>query len=122
MTMGLINPNVYTASTGVQVANTYVKLGQERVIFQVNRPQGATDNAVAYAAGTDMVIWKDADAFTGGLDPIARQWVQYPVPDANAVYGLLYAGAVATQGWGNAYQFSASGSTDTSSAVANSIS
>ena len=92
--MGLINPDLFVSPAGVSVANTYIKLGEDRVTFIVDRKA----DGAAYSALTDMVIWRDTEAFRQGLAPLDRRSVQYPVPDASSVYALLYEGAVTSQG------------------------
>ena len=96
--MGLVNPDVYTATSGVALANTYVVLGSSRVYFDVE----GSSSGVTYSAATNMQIYKDQPSFMTGCVPVEERQVRYEVPDANAVYQLLYASAMATEGWGNA--------------------
>ena len=96
--MALVNPDIFTTSSGVQIANTYVVLGSDRVIFSVNPTSPPT-----FTASTNMQIYRDADAHTAGLVPVDVRYVSYVVPDASAVYNLLYGSAKASEGWANAF-------------------
>ena len=97
--MGLINEDLYTASSGVSLANTYVKLGSHNVQFIVH-------GNGTFSAATDMLIFKDADAFLQGLQPIETRNIVYPVPDPSPVYNLLYGSAKASENWANTRQYS----------------
>ena len=109
--MGLVNQDEFTASNGITVANTYVRLGTSSVTFHV---LNNFDNPTSYLASTDMLIYKDAQAYSTGCDPLQSQLVTYTVPDPSAVYDLLYGSAKASQGWGNTYQLSATATDDAS--------
>ena len=95
----LVNPDAITTASGVEVSNTCVVLGSDRVIFNVINTTPPT-----YSASTNMQIYVNhaAAAQTSNLVPIEQRFVTYPVPDASAVYSLLYYSAQQTEGWANA--------------------
>lgn len=95
--MGLVNPDLYTTASGVQLANTYVLLGDDRVIFSVDKGPPQT-----FSAFSMMQIYRDESAWGANLQPVEVRAVTYPVPDPSAVYELLYGSARVAEGWGNA--------------------
>ena len=99
--MGLVNQDTYTAMNGVSIANTYVKLGGDLVHFAVNKDG-------TFSAATTMLIFRDAEAYAQGLQPLECRSVNYEVPDPSPVYQLLYGSAKQSEGWANTHQYSAS--------------
>ena len=100
---GIVNPDIYTTSSGVSIANTYVLLGDDRAIFSVvdrNAPR-------TYSAFSTMQIYRDHAAWAANLQPVEVRAVTYSVPDPSAVYNLLYYSAQQSEGWGNAYPLGA---------------
>ena len=101
--MGLINQDDYTAQNGVTLSNTYVTLGTDTVRFNVERD-------ATYSASTTMAIYKDADSYTQGLQPLESRHVLYAVPDASPVYQLLYSSAKQSEQWANTVDYNAQAS------------
>ena len=97
--MGLVNLDTYTADNGVSLANTFVKLGVDRVQF-------AAHSDGTFSAATTMIIYRDAQAYADGCSPLESRNVTYPVPDPTPVYQLLYGSAKAMEGWANTAQAS----------------